>query len=360
MITASKLKSKIIYGIQQIGVGVSDIETAFRWYGTNLGADVPVFDDSNVATHMAKYMGDKPHQKRAILALNMQGGSGYELWQYQDRKPEAPKQPVLLGDMGIFAVKIKSRDITTSYRRLSGNGVTCLTFPGTDPIDRENFFIQDPENSPIQIVASDDWFVKPKTDIGGVCGAIIGVSDIDKALELYHDILGYDKIIYDQTRKFADFKDLPGGDEHFRRVLVEPSVKPTGGFAELFGPGQLELVQVTTREPMKIFADRYWGDIGFIHLCFDVRGIELLIEECAHKGFPFQVDSQDTFEMGEAAGRWGYLEDPDGTLIEFVETHKLPIMEKWNLSLDLRKRNPHKPLPKWLLKALGMNRVKFE
>ena len=41
-----------------------------------------------------------------------------------------------------------------------------------------------------------------------------------------------------------------------------------------------------------------------------------LAEECKAKGFPFTVDTGDTFDMGEAAGAFSYTEDPDGTLIE--------------------------------------------
>lgn len=66
----------------------------------------------------------------------------------------------------------------------------------------------------------------------------------------------------------------------------------------------------------------------------------------------------DTFDMGEAAGHFAYIEDPDGTLIEFVETHKIPIIKKLGLYLNLRKRNPHKPLPDYILKALKYSKVK--
>ena len=62
--------------------------------------------------------------------------------------------------------------------------------------------------------------------------------------------------------------------------------------------------------------------------------------------------------MGEAKGRFAYTEDPDGTLIEVVETLKLPIVAKLNIYLDLQKRSPDKPLPDWMLKALRFSRVK--
>jgi hypothetical protein len=62
--------------------------------------------------------------------------------------------------------------------------------------------------------------------------------------------------------------------------------------------------------------------------------------------------------MGEASGIFSYTEDPDGTLIEFVETHRLPILKKLGWYLNLKKRDPKKPLPDWMLKTLRWNRKK--
>jgi hypothetical protein len=66
----------------------------------------------------------------------------------------------------------------------------------------------------------------------------------------------------------------------------------------------------------------------------------------------------DSFDMGEAAGNFAYIEDPDGALIEFVETHKIPVVKKIGWYIDLRKRLPSKALPDWMLKLLSFNRVK--
>ena len=49
------------------------------------------------------------------------------------------------------------------------------------------------------------------------------------------------------------------------------------------------------------------------------------------KDSPFTVDVDHSFDMGEAAGSFSYTEDPDGALIEFVETHKIPILKKHRL-----------------------------
>lgn len=126
----------------------------------------------------------------------------------------------------------------------------------------------------------------------------------------------------------------------------------------MFGPTEIELIEVKGRKPRKLFKDRYWGDLGFIHLCFDVQGMDALKEELEANGFPFTVDSANSFDMGEAAGRFTYVEDPDGTLIEFVETHKVPIIKKIGWYIDMTKRDPRKNLPNWMISALRFSRMK--
>jgi hypothetical protein len=84
---------------------------------------------------------------------------------------------------------------------------------------------------------------------------------------------------------------------------------------------------------------------------------------CSDKRFPFVVDSQqshhgNSFDMGDAAGHFAYIEDPDGVLIEFVETHKIPILKKLGWFIDLRKRNSYRPLPSWILKTFKFSKVR--
>ncbi|MDR2927108.1 MAG: VOC family protein [Cytophagaceae bacterium] len=354
------MQEKLINGIQQIGVGVDDAEKAFEWYGTLLGADICVFDDANIATYMAPYMGGQPHKKRAIFALNLQGGSGFELWQYLDRTPAFPQEAPRLGDYGIFAAKTKSRNIEQSFNRLKSKDVRIISETVTAPNGQKHFYIQDPWNNILQIHESDDWFQRGKLDVGGVFGCIIGVSDIDASQRLYSDILGYSEVIYDETGVFDDLKPLPNGSGKFRRVLLTHKNNRTGGFSRMLRSSCIELMQaVDGFAPVKMFANRYWGDIGFIHLCFDIHNMKYLVQECADAGFPFSVKSSDAFDMGDTNGGWGYLEDPDGTLIEFVETHKVPLIKKFKLVIDMTKRDPRKPLPNWLIKALSFKRVKF-
>lgn len=354
------MSKKLIYGIQQIGVGVEDAEQAFEWYGKNLGSDVLIFDDNSRATHMARYMGGKPRDKRALLALNMQGGSGFELWQYVGRTPKRVQPELQVGDLGINISKIKSRDIQKSYDRLTAAGVNVLGDIQKGPDGSRSFHIIDPYNNILRVKEFSSWYANNGQDLGGTFGCIIGVSDVETSLKLYKDILGYDTIVYDKTGTFDDMQALPAGDQQYRRVLLAHTAERSGGFSKLFGESQIELVQAIDRSPKKLFEGRYWGDIGFIHLCFDINNMRALVQECSDNGFPFTVLSEESFDMGDANGHFGYIEDPDGTLIEFVETHKVPLIKSINWNINLRNRDPKKPLPNWLIKAMAMKRVRFK
>jgi catechol 2,3-dioxygenase-like lactoylglutathione lyase family enzyme len=360
------MEEKIISGIQQVGIGIKDLKEAWKWYYEVFGTDIRVFEDNAMAELMLPYTGGSPQKRHAALTFNLQGGGGFEIWQYKGRTPLAPHFDVQLGDLGIFATKVKCKDINQTYRTLKNKGVDVLNKPQTGPDGNPTFFIKDPFNNYFHLMEANSWYKDEKKETGGTFGVIIGTSDIDKAREVYSDILGYDKVIYDKSGSFDDIHTLPGGGNSFRRVLLTHSKAREGGFSPLLGDSKIELVQSLDRNPQKIYRDRYWGDLGFIHICFDIHGMKALKKECEEKGYYFTVDSHvhhnndNSFDMGEAAGHFSYIEDPDGTLIEFVETHKVPVSKKLGWYINLRKRNPRKSLPNWMIKALAFNRVKFK
>jgi catechol 2,3-dioxygenase-like lactoylglutathione lyase family enzyme len=357
--------SKIICGIQQIGIGVNNLYDAWSWYIKAFGVDVRIFEDDTVAELMLPYTGGKPQKRHAALALNLDGGGGFEIWQYSERTPLASIVTPQLGDLGIYAAKIKCNSIEKAFNHLKSinhNSISGITKSITGQL---HFYVEDPRGNTFEVIESKlNWFRKPTKPTGATYGAVIGVSDIDKALAVYQDILEFDNIIADETGSFEELSTLSGGTSTFRRVILTHSKPRLGAFSKMLGDAQIELIQVLNRTPVKIFQDRFWGDLGFIHLCFDIRRMSDLEKECNSKGFPFTINSnvkhnqKGSFDMGEAAGHFSYIEDPDGTLIEFVETHKVPVVKKIGLFLNLDKRNDEKPLPNWLIRMLGIKKVK--
>jgi len=348
----------LIHGIQQLGIGVANAEQSFRWFRKAFGIDIPVFDDPGKPVHMLRYTGQTLQERRAILAANIQGGSAFEIWQYTSRTPTAPAFELALGDCGIFAAKIKARNIESAHATLLAAGIPPAGPIEVAPDGTRRFSVKDPWNNWYEIGPSDQWFTKGESEFGAASGCIIGVADVERSLRLYRDLLGYSTVVYDVSGSFSDFAHFPGGSSSVRRILLARPEPSCGPFGRWIGPSTLELVQNLDNAPRKAFEGRYWGDLGFIHLCFDVHGMETLKSQCAAAGFGFTVDSAESFDMGDASGRFAYIEDPDGTLIEFVEAHRIPVVKKLGLFLNLTRRNPEKPLPDWMVRLLGLGRVK--
>ncbi len=352
------IDKKYITGIQQIGVGVENVKEAFTWYRKNFGMDVVAFDEKAVAEIMLPYTEGKKRERHAMLVMNFQGGGGFEIWQHTGKKPQTIAFEPKVGDLGILMVKMKTPDVEISYKEFKNKGLNLIGEIQKDPKGTSFFYLKDIYNNLFQFVEEPTVYSKTTGHSGGVFGAFVGVSNMEEALKVYQDILEYDQIIYDETGVFENFKDLNGGQAKVRRILLKHSKTRHGSFAPFFGPTQIELVQLIENKGKNLFENRIWGDPGFIHLCFDTIGIKQLRKEVSSKGFPFTVDSAKSFDMGEAAGHFAYISDPDGTPIEFVETHKLPIIKKLGWYMKLEGRDPQKSLPRWMINTLKWKRVK--
>jgi catechol 2,3-dioxygenase-like lactoylglutathione lyase family enzyme len=345
----------MITGIQQVGVGTEDFRKSWNWFIEMFGADVKILEDDTVAERMLPYTGGRAQKRHACIAVNLQGGSGYEIWQFSERKPEPCPFEVSVGDLGILAAKLKCRDAVAFRKELSAKW-KALSEPGTLPDGTPFFWVKDLYGNWFQVIERKDIFIDEKRNAGGLIGAVIGVSDMERSMRFYADVLGYVRVLSDTEGPYDGTGFLPGGQRRCRRVLLGHEAR-SGAFAELFGESTLELVQALDYTPRKIYEGRFWGDPGFIQVCFDVTQMDEFKQFCAAKGHPFTVDScpdGERFDMGDASGRFSYIEDPDGTLLEFVETYKIPVVKKLGWFIDMEKRDPARPLPKFLFRMMGL------
>ena len=353
------MKDKVICGMQQVGIGVDDFVKAWRWYYDNFGFQIKIVDDEGIAERMLPYTGGKPQPRRSGIALNIRGGGGFEIWQPKERELNHLTEPVKLGDLGILIAKVKTPDIDTVYNTFINKGLDIISKINTSPTGQRHFFMKDLYGNLFQVEQDDYVFIDDKTLLtGGANGAVIGVSDIERSLSFYTQLLDFDKVVFDQTGVFEDLEALEGGNGTFRRVILERSKPFEGPLSQVLGTSHLELIQSVDAPGKELYDGRYWGDPGFIHLCFDVRNMSAVQEEAELMGYPFVCDSGADFGMGDANGHFTYVEDPDGTLIEFVETFKIPIVKKLGINLDLTKKDDYKPLK--ILKLLRFAKVKRE
>ena len=352
------MKQKVICGIQQVGIGVNDFVEAWKWYYDQFGFEVKIVDDEGVAERMLPYTGGKPQPRRSGIAVNIRGGGGFEIWQPKGRALNYLTEPLRLGDLGILIAKVKTPNVERAHNTFFNRGLDVISEILTSPTGQKHFFMKDPYGNLFDIEEDHYVFVNEDKLTGGANGATIGVSDIDRSLPFYTKLLEYDKVVLDQTAVFEDLQCLTGGERQVRRVILERSKPIEGPLSRIMGSSHLELIQGMDGPGKKLYENRYWGDPGFIHLCFDVRNMAAVQQEAEAMGHPFVCDSGADFGMGEANGHFTYVEDPDGTLIEFVETFKIPVIKKLGLYLNLAKKDDHKPLA--ILKLLRFAKVKRE
>jgi catechol 2,3-dioxygenase-like lactoylglutathione lyase family enzyme len=263
-----------------------------------------------------------------------------------------------MGDLGIFITQVRCTNIAAAQTHCQANGAKSISAIGKDPMGRDTFYIEDLDKNVWQYVQDPHVYVAGNHPSGGVLGCSTGVTDMEKSMRLYSTILGYDEVVYDSSGTFDDWSSLPGGKGQFRRVLLTQSAQPGGGFARVTGKSYIELVQCMDRKPNYIFEDRIWADTGFAHIGFDVKGMKALGGDLAQAGYPFTCDSDDALSMGNTKVHCTYIHDDDRTLIELIEVYKVPIIEKWGVFLNVEKRDPLKPLPDFMLKALRFSRIK--
>ena len=164
------MNSYIVSGIQQIGIGVLNVKEAWNWYISNFGMDCVIFNDTAEAGLMLPYTGGKPRSRHAVLAYNLQSGGGFEIWQYKGRVPVEVSEEIKVGNLGIFACKIKVKSIEDSFNQFRKKEILIFGDLSEDPDGKKSFFIKDPFGNIFQMVEANDWFLKEKKLTGGSYG----------------------------------------------------------------------------------------------------------------------------------------------------------------------------------------------
>lgn len=352
--------ASIINGIQHLGVGVPELDASWTWYRKFFGLDIPFFNAEAPAPLMQIYTNNEIITKRAAMILNLKGGCAMEVVQPTSFKSTHAKTTFQLGDLGIYIGHIKTPNVKIAFDYFKQNNADVVGDITTTPDNIPAFYVKDPNGLLFMVIENKEWYRKEKHVTGGVVGCTIAVSSIENSMKLYADILGYNHVIYDKTSSFKDYELISEGNKTFRRVKLIQKNRPTGGFNQVSGTSYIELVQeISDRPKHKMYEGRLWGDVGFVHLGFDVRGMQEIGKKLEQEGFGFTCDTNNVLSMGDSTKvHCTYIEDPDGTLIEMIEVYKIPIIEKLGVNLNVEKSPLEKPLPNWLLKALRFSRIK--
>ena len=143
--------------------------------------------------------------------------------------------------------------------------------------------------------------------IQGVHHTGIIVSDLDRSIAFYHDLLGF------------PFSSEPSpwfeGDELAQGVGV-PGAR-LRQCCLLVGSDTLELLEYANREPSD--GPVHQNHLGAMHVAFRVDDVSATVAALEEAGVEF-LSGPHTVDDGVLAGwRWVYFHDPDGIPLELVE-----------------------------------------
>jgi len=96
--------------------------------------NIRIFDEEAVANLMLHYTAGLPRRRHAVLAINMQGGGGFEVWQHKEHQPQAPDSEPHLGDTGIFITKLKSKNVNETFSFFKSRDLNLLNKISQDPL----------------------------------------------------------------------------------------------------------------------------------------------------------------------------------------------------------------------------------
>jgi catechol 2,3-dioxygenase-like lactoylglutathione lyase family enzyme len=137
----------------------------------------------------------------------------------------------------------------------------------------------------------------------------VSVSDLDRSIEFYRDVLGMTLEWRIDHRKSEGLEKVVG----LRNVDVSYAMLSGWG-------GRIELFQYHSPIGKPYPPDKPVSDKGITHFAFEVENIDALFEKLTACGVHFNSQPTDI----RPGVRATYFHDPDGITIEFVQYSQTP------------------------------------
>jgi catechol 2,3-dioxygenase-like lactoylglutathione lyase family enzyme len=151
----------------------------------------------------------------------------------------------------------------------------------------------------------------------GVHHVGVGVSDMEKSMQFYGDILGFNQVEFDYSGPLPGMEKITGKPETNARVVMLSSENTSP-----ISFGQIKLVHLLPPDkPGPMPEGLGWGEVGVSEAAIGVqvlddvhddlvnnKGLKVILPTEWYPAPPFGIDT----------GLW-YTEDPDGGKIEFIE-----------------------------------------
>ncbi len=144
--------------------------------------------------------------------------------------------------------------------------------------------------------------------IQGIHHTCITVSDLDRSIAFYRDLLGLELKFTEESERSGDDRSKALGVE---KAQVKLAILRAGD-------AQVELIEYVNAKGRPY--DRHNNDAGAMHIAFQVTDIDVVYQRLVEHGVRFTAPPA-MIPAGPMAGwRWTYFFDPDGVSLEIIQT----------------------------------------
>ncbi len=317
----------MINALQHVGQGVRDVDRTYGFYKRHFGFKAKLNDLTVASKEMAAVIGSV-ETMRMMMAVNAKGGGIIELIEHKSR-PIMAAPADTFGNYGIIEVGYGARNIDHVVADFQASGAEFLT-----PVCELSLnggrrwryaYLRDPDGLLLQL--TEDLGPRPlqpsNPEVYGVTHVGIGVSNLERSREFYRSVLGFDRLLYELEGHMPDMDAITGGPLRMKMAILERSLPASGPLAGLLRQGVVKLVEVPDRKGKHLYAGRCWGDVGCMEVCFDVSDLRATVADMEQRGIKIYLPPVDINMGSGSKGAAAYIQDPDGTTIEFVEVKSI-------------------------------------
>lgn len=141
----------------------------------------------------------------------------------------------------------------------------------------------------------------------------IGVASAKRSHDFYRKVMGFTIKLNDHEEEMEQMVSIIGSLESMRIIMA---MNPRGG-------GVVEIVEHTSSKPRPLPEDARWGDIGYLAMGVGAYGLDGLLPSLESAGVDVVTPVIDLGIERGGAWRSAFIRDPDGLLIELLETPAL-------------------------------------
>ena len=295
-------------GVDNVGVGVADMDSALAFYGQVGFSDV-LFDwtgrvsgpDREARVAMLANPGATPIGAGRIKLVQVLDGDG---------PPPAPTGGGW-GELGVCEICLHARGVERVHRDLVAAGAESLMDPlsaSTTPNDvaLDIAYVADPWRGKLELIEwTGLWHSLPgAARAEGVNHVAFGVADMTRTRGFY-ERLGFTEPLFESTEFFdpmADWYPADPPDQHMVMLMA----------------AQGAAIEPVVLDPPGPDCRGEWGHIGPFEFAVGVGSLEAGVDELRRLGVELKGEPV-TIDVGTGEWRYAYFRDPDDLFVSLVE-----------------------------------------